>query len=238
MGRIDRVVRNARTNARRHGWWKAAYATLLRALGHQRWFFILRGHVLEEVDATLLRTTSACTGGFVARQQLGIFASHPAMGMSDAFLREALAKNDKCYAFTDQGAMIAYGWYATTPTRALPAFMLHFSQDYIYMYKGFTRESLRGNRLFPLGMMRALQHYRCAGYRGLLLYVDADNLNSLKSCARMGFRTFGFIVVARILGRYFVFESPGCRRFGFRLEQDWSEDARLRAPVVRIELPA
>ena len=52
----------------------------------------------------------------------------------------------------------------------------------------------------------------------MLLYVDANNLDSLKSCARMGFRVFGTVYIATVLGRQFVCLSPGCARFGMRIE--------------------
>jgi hypothetical protein len=61
---------------------------------------------------------------------------------------------------------------------------------------------------------RALRHYRSTGYKGVLAYVDATNLDSLKSCARMGFEVFGSIYVLEALGGYVVYTSPGCARFG------------------------
>ena len=95
------------------------------------------------------------------------------------------------------------------------------------MYKAFTHESHRGRRLFPFGVTRALKHYCAAGYKGMVLYVDANNLDSLKSCARMGFRVFGTLYVAKLFGRYLIVATPGCARFGFRVE-DVSGPARRR----------
>jgi hypothetical protein len=65
----------------------------------------------------------------------------------------------------------------------------------------------------------------------MLLYVDATNLDSLKSCARMGWRVFGTAYVVKLFGRSFVCCSPGCARYGFRLE-DASEPAPPAARAV------
>jgi hypothetical protein len=86
----------------------------------------------------------------------------------------------------------------------------------------------RGKRLFPFGVTRALRHYRSVGYKGMLLYAEATNLDSLKSCARMGFRVFGVIYIANVLGRHFVYSTPGCSRFGFRIEAVPAEQSGSR----------
>jgi hypothetical protein len=65
----------------------------------------------------------------------------------------------------------------------------------------------------------------------MLLYVDANNLNSLKSCARMGFRVFGTVCIATILGRHLVFASPGCARFGLRIEDTPGSARRFAEPA-------
>jgi hypothetical protein len=92
-----------------------------------------------------------------------------------------------------------------------------FDPRYVYMYKGFTVPRYRGQRLYAIGMTRALRHYKNRGYQGLVNYVEAQNAASLKSCLRMGYRAFGSIYLIGMFGRYFSFRSPGCERFGFRL---------------------
>jgi hypothetical protein len=218
MDRIGRLVRKARKKIRHHGLRKAVYAGLLKALGYHRWLNVLKVHCLEEVDPSLLQFPKHYVGSFATPRALEEFARDPEAGISGEFLGYALAKGDKCFGFLHDGALRAYGWYATTPTRVSPDLRVHFNRHYIYMYKGFTHESHRGKRLFPLGMTRALRHYRYVGYKGMLLYVDANNLDSLKSCARMGFRVVGSVYIAKVLGRHFIYASPGCSRFDFRIE--------------------
>jgi hypothetical protein len=218
MDRIRRMARSARIDVRRHGLGKALYVAFLKALRYHRWLKILRCHYVEEVNPRFFHLPREYAGSFFAPSALAEFTCDPESGLSEEFAEYAFGKGDKCYGFTHNGALRAYGWYATTPTRVSPELRVHFSRDYIYMYKGFTHESHRGKRLFAIGMTRALSLYRAAGYKGMLLYIDARNLDSLKSCARMGFRIFGSIYVAKILGRSFVYTTPGCSRFRFRIE--------------------
>jgi len=218
MPAIGRLVRSARNKVRHHGLRKTAWFSLLRLLGTRRWLSVLHAHYAEEPDPAFLAVAERYRGAFLTPRALAQFARDPQAGLSDEFVRHALARGDKCYGAVHDGALKAYGWYADKPTPVCDDLQLHFSRGYIYMYKGFTNDAHRGKRLFPSGVSRALAHYRSAGYKGMLLYVEATNLDSLKSCARMGFRIFGSVYVVRLLGRSFIYATPGCARFGFRVE--------------------
>ena len=218
MDKVRGLIGKVRAKLRHHGLIWTGYATLLKLSGHQRWFNVLRCHYLEEADPAFLEAPPRYVGSFLSPHSVAESTRDSEAAMSEEFAEYALAKGDKCYGFLDEGSLRAYGWYAATPTRVSRDLTLHFSRDYIYMYKAFTHESHRGKRLFPFGVMCALKHYRAAGYKGMLLYVDANNLDSLKSCAHMGFRVFGTAAIATLLGRRFVFLSPGCARFGMRIE--------------------
>jgi hypothetical protein len=217
MDRLARLRKRALRTVRRHGLGKALYAACLKGLG-RKWLQVLRGHYVDEVNPAFLEIRPPYAAGFLPATALEEFARDPQTGFSEQFIRGALAKGDKCYGFTHEGALRAYGWYATNPTRISPELTIHFASGYVYLYKGFTHEHHRGRRLYPTGMTRALRHYRSIGYKGMLAYVDATNLDSLKSCARTGFRVFGSIYVVRLLGRCFAYSSPGCARFSFRVE--------------------
>jgi len=209
--------------ARRHGLGKALYVALLTVLGHSRWFRILRGHYVDQVNPLLLDVPAPYAATFLTASGLEEFAREPHAALSGQFIHNAVAKGDRCYGFTHNGALVGFAWYATNPTRVSPELSLHFSRNYVYMYKAFTHEMHRGKRLYPIGMSRALRHYRSVGYEGMLAYVEATNLDSLKSCARMGCRVFGSIYVVGLLGRYFAYSSPGCARFGFRIKSRSAE---------------
>ena len=214
----------------------ALYAGVLKALRHQRWLQVMRAHYVESADAALLELPDGYSGSFLPARTLAELGRDAEAGVSEEFIQYATGKGDKCYGATYNGRLVASSWYATTPTRISPELSLRFGRNYIYMYKAFTERGHRGKRLFPIGTSRALKLYRAAGYKAMLLYVDADNLDSLKSCARMGFRSFGTIYVAKMLGRYFVYETPGCARFGLCIEATSSTGTGAAPPFYRFRL--
>jgi hypothetical protein len=234
MDGIERLVRKVRRKVFYHGLCNAAWLALLKGLGCDRWLSVLRGHFIEEVDAAFLQNPEGYAGGFIAERALEVFARDPETALPPPSIQYALAKGDKCFGFVHDGSLVAYGWYATTATRVSPELRIGFARGYVYMYRGFTHASHRGRRLFPTGMTRALRHFRSVGYKGMLLYVDATNLDSLKSCARMGWRVFGTVYVVKLFRRTRIYCSPGCSRYGFRLE-DASEPAppAARAATTR-----
>jgi hypothetical protein len=231
MQRLARLGKKTLAKVRRHGFVRTLFAVSLQVLGRE-WFQVLRGHYVDEVNPAYLDIPTPYAAAFYPPRTLEGFARDPHTGFSAQFVHHALAKGDKCYGFVHEGTLRAYGWYATNPTRISPELELHFRHGYVYLYKAFTHESHRGRRLYPRGITRALRHYRSVGYDGMLAYVDATNLASLKSCARMGFRVFGSIYVLKLFGRYFCYSSPGCAPYGFRVEPvsaGWSESAAASA---------
>ena len=218
MDGIERLMRKMRRKVLYHGVRNAVWLALLKGLGCDRWICVLHGHFIDEVDPAFAEPAQGYAGSFIGERALDAFVSDPQTALPAEFVRYALAKGDKCFGFVRDGALLAYGWYATTPTRVSPELKIHFAHGYVYMYHGVTHASHRGQRLFPAGMARALRHFRATGYKGMLLYVDATNLDSLKSCARMGWRVFGTMYVVRLFGRNLIYCSPGCSRYGFRLE--------------------
>lgn len=179
----------------------------------------------EHVDPSFLVCPTPYRPEFLNETMLRAFAQDPATGLSVEFLDEALTKGDECYGILDgDGQLAAYDWYARSPTYIDPPNLkLFFSDQYIYMYKGYTDPRHRGKRLHALGMAGALNHYKQLGYQGLISYVESNNFSSLKSCRRMGYLAFGDIGLIKIFGRYFITTSAGCQPFGFRIEPDSAE---------------
>ena len=215
MKRFAHRFRTLFPNVHRHGVGKVLYSAFLKALARRLRLKVLRCHHVAQVAPAFVHVPPDYTVTFLAGNAIQELTSDPELEISERFVEEALEKGDKCLGLSHDGGLSAYSWYATSPTRFLPGLRLHFARDYVYMYKAFTRGTYRGRRLYPAGVMRALRHYRSIGYKGMLAYVEATNLDSLKSCGRMGFEIFGSIYVLEAFGRYFVYASPGCARFGF-----------------------
>lgn len=233
------IVQKALRRVQRHGLANTLHFLLVKLVNHVVPFKILRGVHVAKADAAFLDYPPAYTPSFLSPGELKSFADEPRSEMSRAFVEDALRHGDECYAICDGEKLAAYGWYSTRPTPIDPSDLtLHFADGYVYMYKGFTDRDYRGQRLHAIGMTRALQHYLDSGYQGIVSYVESTNFDSLKSCFRMGYHVFGSVYVLQLFGRYFMFASPGCDRFQFRvvstqLPEPLSAIAPLPVPVER-----
>ena len=158
---------------------------------------------------------------FLSPAEIRSFGKDPECDMTGDFVAEALMKGDECFGILDGPNLAAYSWYSTKPTRIRPPeLFLRIDGRYIYMYKGFTRDQYRGQRLHAIGKTLALQAFMDLGFRGMISYVEFDNADSLKSTRRMGARLFGSIFIFGMFGHYIVFATRGCRKFGVRIERE------------------
>lgn len=204
------------SKARRHGWVPALCDTGLKALNRVTTLRILRGVYVERADPAFLTFPSRYQAGFLSEEQLRRYAADPESQISQAFLDEALARGDQCFALREGETLAAYGWYAMRPTPiGIEDLALRFGPNWVYMYKGYTHPRYRGERLHAIGMSLALEHYVSSGLRGLVSYVEATNYDSLKSCFRMNYRIFGSVLIARLLGRVHTWRTAGCAHFDF-----------------------
>ncbi len=168
---------------------------------------------------------------FLVEDEVLRFAEHVPT-LRPKFTHEALTRGDRCYAILDGDRLASYGWYATQPLVVAFGLYLHFDPAYAYMHTGYTNPDYRGQRLHGIGMARALEALTDEGSRGLVSCVDTDNLRSLRSCDRMGYRRFG---VLRVLGkgaRAWSHASAGCAEYGFKLSPspDSAPEALRSAP--------
>lgn len=193
---------------------------------------ILKCVYIDRADPAFLAPPAPYRAEFLDAQTVARYAAHPEYDMPETFLRRALAVNDACFAIRDGETLVAYGWYSSSANHFADELTLHFSPAWIYMYRGFTHPAYRGQRLHAFGMTMALAAYQARGFKGLVSCVEARNSASLKSVYRMGYRDFGTIYgvklgrllgvrrpTSRLLNRHLVYCTPGCKAFGFRLEQ-------------------
>ena len=203
---------------RRHGLWNTLKWAALRIAASALGVRVLRGLVLESAPDQLA-VPEALTHGFQTPRALRRFASDPSSEMSPFFVADAIARGDRCFAICDGPRRAFTSWYSRRPTSTgTGGLVLHFDPSYVYLYKALTHPAHRGQRLYQAAVSRVFAHFAAKGARGFLSYVEATNLDSLKSLRRMGYRVFGTIYVVRLFGRHFTFATAGCKRFRFRLE--------------------
>src|SRR5881394_2239924 len=210
------MLQQALSKVKRHGVESTAYLAAVRSAAAIIDFKILRGVFVDRPDPAFLECRYEVK--ILGEAELREFARDPANEISPEFVDDALARGDQCYAIRDGSRLAAYGWYAFGPTPiGVPGLVLQYRKGCVYMYKGFTHNDYRGQRLHAIGMTRALRHYLAAGYSGIVSYVESTNFDSLKSCFRMGYFVFGTVYVVKAFGRYYGFSTPGCRKYAFRV---------------------
>ena len=218
-------LQSAALKIRRHGIAATLYAAAVKALGAVAEFRILRGVAVARPDAAFLECPYAAR--LLDEAELRRFAGDPVNEMPPQFIDEAIARGDQCYAILDGGRLAAYGWYAFGPTPiGLPGVLLRYRPGHVYMYKGFTHEAYRGQRLHAIAMTHALRHYLFKGYAGIVSYVESINFDSLRSCFRMGYSVFGTVYVVKALGRWWSWSTPGCARYDFRVARSAAAPSR------------
>jgi hypothetical protein len=217
---VRKVVREVAHNVRTFGLDAALRDVGFRAANKLVPVSILKGMtaVLDDVNPFLFDPGRYIIR-FAAPEELRRAARRPEWrtGMAPGQVEMALGKGDEAVGCFDGDRLVCVGWYAQAPTPVSDTLTLQFDPVWVYMHRGFTLPEHRGRRLHALAMTCALQAYTARGARGLISYVDFNNLPSLRSVERMGYRIFGEIVVVAIGRREFTMPTPGCRPYGFRL---------------------
>ena len=227
IGMLQKTWSEAKTFGVRNAVHSLTYRLLHRCSDYR----VLKGMMITQVHPDFLVGNDSYRYEFLKADALQAFARDPQYDMTPEFVEEALHKGDECFAVLDGDVLASYGWYSNVPTLISDELLLHFSRDYVYMYKGYTHPKYRGQRLHAIGMTRALQAYLERGYHGLISYVESHNYSSLKSVYRMGYVDIGRIYVARLFGRYRMLHTPRCRNYGFSLRR--APDRVVSVPVPR-----
>ena len=180
---------------------------------------VVRGLALEAIDPANRAATEGYAHGFAVARAVRRFAADPATEMTPYFIADAMARGDRCYAICDGANPVSTSWYSTRPTRiGIGDLVLYFAPRYVYVYKGYTQPSHRGQHLLAAGISHAFGHYAAKGARGFVSHVEATNVEALNALRRTGYRVFGSIYVVSFFGRHFTFATAGCEAFQFRLE--------------------
>jgi hypothetical protein len=165
-----------------------------------------------DVDPAYLAAVPGFDGRYLDRESCRRFANDPIYDLPQSFLDQALENGDECYAFMQDDVVASYNWYSDKPCIIGDQLLFHYDDTYIYSPRGFTLPDFRGRRLHGFGLAAGAKDYEERGYKGIILVVEAQNYNALRSDYRLGFTTFGTIYVIRLFGRYFIRASKGCEK--------------------------
>ncbi len=194
----------------------ACYDVGYRAMNRLAPFMVLKMMRIrmQEADPAFLRLQPGHRAVFLDAPALERYSMDPAYELDPAFVGQALAKGDRCFAILDGDTLASYGWYSGAETRITSELVLRFDPKWIYMYKGFTLPAYRGLRLHGVCMVSALREYTTQGKAGIVGFVEANNYSSLRSGYRMGYVDVGRVTALKALGRYFIHLDRACLAFG------------------------
>lgn len=202
-----------------HGILNALYAGSLNAINNLFFIRIITCIAITKVKEKPFEIDSKFKHGFLNLDQLSEFSKDKDCQLSQDFLNSALTKGDKCYGLIENNKLAGYGWYSNGETLTdIQELKFCFDPSFVYMYKGLTLKSYRGQRLHAIGMEKALGQYLEKGFSGIVSYVDSTNFDSLKSCWRMGYEKVGTIIVVKVFGKIFSFSSKSCEKHNIRLK--------------------
>jgi len=232
---VVRIGRHVREAFQRYGTSAVVHDHGCHAANIVADFQILKGMTahLRDVRDPRMFEAPPFEGRFVSADEL---ARHHegSYGLSAEFLRDASDRGDRCYGLFHAGVLASYGWYTAVPTPIDGHFVLHFDPAYTYMFNGYTAPAYRGLRLHAVGMCQALRAFTEEGKKGLISYVQSNNFASLRSVARMGYRTFGSIYALRVGGVAFSYATKGCASYDFRLVPDASASSSIFGKRSRV----
>jgi hypothetical protein len=229
---LAHAIRHVADHARSFGPGAAMHDLRQRAVNRVVPLQILRGMTVSVGDVPAeLFDAGRYRARFATRDEVLAACGSDDAGMSREFAEDALDRGDRCFSLFDGARMVSFGWYAHKPTLITSGLLLHFDPAWVYMYRGYTLPAHRGQRLHGTGMALALREHARRGARGLITYVRSTNFASLRSVERMGYREFGELYLARVLGRVETWASPGCADHGFYVESV-AAPSPLAAPLA------
>jgi ribosomal protein S18 acetylase RimI-like enzyme len=214
---IVRIREQLLNDVKAHTVSDTVYDLIYRCVNRLTPLMVLKCVAIDAVDRSFLQGAGGYRCEFLDPERLLPLSENPEYQMDRDFLDEAIGKGDACFAIFDAHRLASYGWYSTKPTKVNEDLELQFDERRVYMYNGFTHPNYRGQRLHAIGMTMALDHYLNQGYRGLVSWVEANNVGSLRSCHRMGYRDFGEIYIIKLFRKYLILCSKGCKDYEFKV---------------------
>ena len=130
------------------------------------------------------------------------------------YVKEALARGDRCFGVFSDERLLSYSWYSKSATGVTQELKFEFPQPHIYMHHAFTRPEARGRRLHGASIRAALAALGQEQEANMLAIVSAANVASLKSCKRGGFAPLGHFYLLGGFNRLLAWSGQRCRRFG------------------------
>lgn len=116
------------------------------------------------------------------------------------YSKRRLDKGDKCILAVHNNAIVGYIWIMKDKMELSQYNHIVISNKRVYIYKGFVKAAIRGNRVFN-GIDNYIIKMSKENKKELIITtVSTDNKESIKARERIGFIRIGKIIQVRLLG--------------------------------------
>lgn len=200
---------------KRWGVFRSLYTYLLLKLDKH---FELRVFVVETRNLNNSNKISFTSNGLLFRSitQAELLAStkNSELDIEPAFIKENMNQRNECLGALKNDILIGYTWRSLTQTQVYKNIWIKFPDNTIYNFKSLVLPSYRGqhvlNKIYSLGEKDLINQ----GKSVCLSFTESHNYSSLKAKKRAGYKIIGYIAHIKLLKHYFIWHSPGSRKFG------------------------
>ena len=148
----------------------------------------------------------------------------PEYDLSEAFLREAIERGDRCVANFFEGELVGYGFVTQRNAPVTDQLQVVVGNNLVYRYKGWTHPDHRRKRLsYARGRLNRLVFPLRDGRR-TVSYVATHNFASKLNPSVIHPVFLGYCGYIRWFGQEYPFTLRTPRRFGFRLVRRHKHD--------------
>ena len=208
-------------NLERNGFRKTLLLILYMAINKFIYLRIFSSLVMTKDSANLglLKYADNYWMGILENERLLNFVK-PEYEIEEQFIKIARKKGDTCIGNIKGDVLASYSWYSNQSTEVEADLIMNFDPQYIYMYKGYTRNDYRGKRLIGANGVCGCLFYEERGYKGIVTIVEAVNFVSLKHCHRMGLKKIGNIYILKIGKKSLFYHNKKCKNYGIIISKN------------------
>jgi hypothetical protein len=222
--RVRRALEKARayfvakqTLVDEYGLVEIAYLAIMRRLARLGFHLFLVELGDDNPNVAMPRLPPGYTARATDLEELWPWVDQDDNGLSEEFLRGAIARGDRCVANFFNGELVGYGFVTQVGAPATNQLDVVIDDRLIYRYKGWTHPDHRRKHLSHARGRLNRQFFPLTGGRRTVDFVAVDNVASRKKHADVHPTRLGYCGFVRVLGHEFPFTSRGPRRSGFRL---------------------
>lgn len=213
-GGASRLARH-RSEIARLGWRDWAWCNLV-------WWLADRpGLRLIRVGITTL-TAPAASGpaprfrhGLADEAMVLAHADTPGLARPATELRARLARGDLCFASFDGARIVAFNWYSRSPSPLTVGVACRHPAEMVVSHDTVVAPDRRGQGLAAESWRTSHAMLEAMGVRGILVFVNAENLPSIRALAkdpRLVWVGYAVVVGKGAVRRAWL--NAGCRRRG------------------------